>query len=305
LKELVREARSGAQGGPRLERLWDPTAAARPPVGSPADLRGGRLPSRLRDRYDGDLSVALRPDRPTVIANFVSTIDGVVAFDVNGRSGGGEISGFSEPDRFVMGLLRAMADVVLVGAGTVRAAPTHEWTPRHVHRGSAALYASWRKRMDIASSQPMTIVATASGSLDPRHPGLSAPDVPVIFATTTAGAKRLEAAGPAPNARIEIAGTGRQVAASRLLDIAASTGARLVLCEGGPHLIGDLLVAGLLDELFLTLAPQLAGRDEATPRLALVEGAAFKIVTAPWARLGSVRRSGDHLFLRYRVGART
>lgn len=78
--------------------------------------------------------MVLRNDRPTVIANFVSTVDGVVAFDVIGSSGGGEISGFFAADRFVMGLLRAMADVVLVGAGTVRAAPTHEWTPRHVHR---------------------------------------------------------------------------------------------------------------------------------------------------------------------------
>jgi riboflavin biosynthesis pyrimidine reductase len=129
--------------------------------------------------------------------------------------------------------------------------------------------------------------------------------VPVIFATTKSGAKRLEAAGPAPNARIEIAGTGRQVGATKLLEVAASTGARLILCEGGPHLVGDLLVAGLLDELFLTLAPQLAGRDAARPRLALVEGAAFEIATARWANLGSVRRSGDHLFLRYRVGART
>jgi riboflavin biosynthesis pyrimidine reductase len=244
----------------------------------------------------------LRPDRPTVIANFVSTIDGVVAFDVEGGSGGGEVSGFSDPDRFVMGMLRAMADVVLVGAGTVRAAPTHEWTPRRVHPGSTALYATWRKRMGIANPQPTTIVATASGSLDLAHPGLSAPDVPVILATTKAGADRLRAAGPAPNARIEIAGTGGHVAATRLIGIAAATGARLILCEGGPHLIGDLLAAGLLDELFLTVAPQLAGRDEATRRLALVEGAAFKVATAPWAELGSVRRSSDHLFLRYRVG---
>jgi riboflavin biosynthesis pyrimidine reductase len=260
------------------------------------------LPAGLGDRYDGDLRVALRPDRPTVIANFVSTIDGVVAFDTDGSTGGGEVSGFADADRFVMGLLRAMADAVLVGAGTVRAAPTHEWTPRRVQPGSAGLYAAWRDVMGIASLQPTTIVATASGSLDPKHPGLSAPDVPVILATTESGAARLRAAGPASNARIEIAGSGGQIAATALVEIAARSGARLVLCEGGPHVIGDLLAAGLLDELFLTLAPQLAGRDDATHRLALVEGTAFEIATAPWAELGSVRRSGDHLFLRYRIG---
>lgn len=156
--------------------------------------------------------------------------------------------------------------------------------------------------MGIATTQPTTIVVTASGSLDPEHPGLSAPDVPVVFATTEPGAERLRAAGPAPNARIEIAGADGRVTAASLVEIAASTGARLVLCEGGPHLVGDLLGAGLLDELFLTVAPQVAGRDTATQRLALVEGTSFDITTAPWAELGSVRRSGDHLFLRYRIG---
>ena len=76
-----------------------------------------------------------------------------------------------------------------------------------------------------------------------------------------------------------------------------------MLCEGGPHLIGDLLAAGVLDELFLTIAPQLAGRDKAKPRLGLVEGTAFAISEAPWATIGSVRRSGEHLFLRYKVGS--
>jgi riboflavin biosynthesis pyrimidine reductase len=285
-----------------LERLWEPmTDAQTMAPGSAATDRGGRLPVGLRDQYDGHLNVALRPDRPTVIANFVSTLDGVVAFDVDGRSGGAEISGFSEADRFVMGLLRAIADVVLVGAGTVRAASTHEWTPRHVHRGSAELYETWRKRMGIPNTQPTTIVATASGSLDPKHPGLSTPDVPVIVATTSAGAQRLQAAGPASNVKIEITDVGQPIPASALVELAASAGARLILCEGGPHLIGELLKADLLDVLFLTIAPQVAGRDAAARRLALVEGAAFDVATAPWAELRSVRRSGDHLFVRYRM----
>ena len=288
---------------PKLERLWDSTDATSLATGDAvaADVRGRRLPRALRESYDGELAIALRPDRPTVVVNFVSTIDGVVAFDLDGSSGGGEVSGFSDPDRFVMGMLRTMADVVLVGAGTVRAAPTHEWTPRRVHRRSAARYAEWRDAMGMASPQPTTIVATASGSLDPNHPGLSAAEVPVIFATTEEGAARLRTASLAPNARVEIAGTGGRVAATRLVEIAAAAGARLILCEGGPHLFGDLLAAGLVDELFLTVAPQLAGRDEATRRLALVAGTRFDVATAPWAELRSVRRSADHLFLRYRI----
>lgn len=281
----------------RLERLWDPG-----PTRIAGLARGGHLPEGLREAYGGDLQVDLHADRPTVIANFVSTLDGVVAFDTDESSGGGEVSGFFDPDRFVMGLLRSMADVVLIGAGTVRAAPTHEWTARRVHPSSAALYAEWRTGMGVPTLEPTTVVATASGRINPKHPGLSAPDVPVIVATTRAGGRRLESAGLAPNARVAIAGTGAGVGAQKLVEIAGSIGAQLILCEGGPHLIGDLLGAGLLHELFLTIAPQIAGRDEGTPRLGFAEGVAFSVADAPWAELVSVRRASDHLFLRYRFG---
>lgn len=235
-----------------------------------------------------------------MVANFVSTLDGVVAFDTDESSGGGEVSGSNDPDRFVMGLLRAMADVVLIGAGTLRAAPKHEWTARRVHRPSSALYAEWRTEMGVPAAQPTMIVVTAGGQLDPSHPALSAADVPVIVATTESGARRLGSLKFGPNVRVEIAGTGKGVAAVRLIEIAGSIGAQLVLCEGGPHLIGDLLGAGLLDELFLTIAPQIAGRTNESPRLGFVEGIAFNVAQAPWADLVSVRRADDHLFLRYR-----
>ena len=125
--------------------------------------------------------------------------------------------------------------------------------------------------------------------------------MPVVIVTTDAGARRLRSAGPGPNVRIEVAGRGRSVDVRRVLEIASADGARLILCEGGPHLIGDLVEHDLLDELFVTLAPQLAGRDPDVGRLALVEGVAFEPATAPWSRLVSVRRSGDHLFLRHRL----
>ena len=117
--------------------------------------------------------------------------------------------------------------------------------------------------------------------LDPSHPGLSAPDVPVIVATTKVGATRLGSTRLASNVRVETAGVGDRVAAPRLLEIAGSIGARLALCEGGHHLIGDLVDAGLLDALFLTMAPQIAGRDDRTPRLGLVRGTTFTVAGAP------------------------
>ena len=298
-----RRARTVTQARPagpvRLERLWQAGGAGS--ARAPRTSRGGTFPASLHDGYDGELRIPLHPDRPTVVANFVSTLDGVVAFDADGSSGGGEVSGFFDPDRFVMGLLRAMADVVLVGAGTVRAAPTHEWTARSVHSASAAVYARWRDRMGISKPQPTTMVVTAGGTLDPHHPGLSASDVPVIVATTRIGAKRATSAPLGSNVSVEVAGSGDRVLARKLLDIAGSIGARLVLCEGGPHLIGDLIVAGLVDELFLTMAPQVAGRDVGAARLGFVAGRAFPIAEAPWAGLVSVRRAADHLFLRYRL----
>ena len=94
----------------RIERLYDaPTPEGR--------VRGGPLSPDLAQRYGADLAIGLRADRPTILSNFVSTIDGVVAFDTEGRTGGREVSGASAPDRFLMGLIRATSDAVLMGAG--------------------------------------------------------------------------------------------------------------------------------------------------------------------------------------------
>ena len=71
------------------------------------------LSEELRILYGGDLRFPAHRDRPYVIGNFVSTLDGVVTFEVRGKSGGGDISGFCGADRFLMGLLRASAEAVV------------------------------------------------------------------------------------------------------------------------------------------------------------------------------------------------
>jgi riboflavin biosynthesis pyrimidine reductase len=273
----------------RIEPLY-----SRPSI--PPRARRADLPLSLRSRYGGELSIALRADRPALVTNFVSTLDGVISYNTAESDGGGEISGHFEPDRFVMGLLRALADVVLVGAGTVRAAPDGAWTPASIHPSSAAQYAELRERLGLRLT-PMTAVVTASGALDLRHPGLADPAVEVMVVTTTAGEKALHQQTVPPH--VEIRGMGDRVQPRELLQALASRGAELVLCEGGPHLLGQLLEARVVDEMFLTIAPQLAGRSSATARLSLVEGAAFTVAAAPWARLTDLRRAGDHLFARY------
>lgn len=261
------------------------------------------MPAALADRYGGDLAIPLRADRPTVVANFVSTLDGVVAFDADESSGGGEVSGFYEPDRFVMGLLRALADVVVVGAGTVRAAPEHAWTAGHVQPASAGAFSAWRRRLGMTALHPTTIVVTGRGHLPREHPGLRDAAVPVTVLTTSAGARRVRRLAFGPNVRIRIGRDADRVSPQDIVAAADELGARVVLCEGGPHVLGQFVAAGLLDELFLTVAPQIAGRAAATPRLGLIEGAAFAVDTAPWAALRSVHASRDHLFLRYALAA--
>jgi riboflavin biosynthesis pyrimidine reductase len=258
-------------------------------------VRGGRLPDALEERYGGPLAIALRPDRPTVVANFVSSLDGVVSYGTPEAAGGGEISGFFEPDRFVMGLLRALADVVLIGAGTLRAAPDERWTPGAAHPASAPEHATLRRTLGL-QPKPITAVVTASGALDLAHPGLADPEVDVIVLTTDAGATRLAAAP----GHVRVLALGEAVNPADALDALASHGCRLVLSEGGPHLLGQLVEARLVDELFLTLSPQLVGRSASVPRLGLLEGVAFEVAGAPWLHLADLRMAGDHLFTRYR-----
>jgi hypothetical protein len=97
-----------------------------------ARTRGFLTPPLLR-LYGGDLAFSEPHDRPYVFGNFVTTLDGVVSFKIPGKSAGGPISGFSEPDHFVMGLLRASADAVVIGAGTLRDDPGRVRASRSIY----------------------------------------------------------------------------------------------------------------------------------------------------------------------------
>lgn len=262
--------------------------------------RIAHLTAALAERYGGDLVIPLVDGRPTLISNFVTTLDGVVAFDPDLGQGGGAVSGYFEPDRFVMALLRSVSDAVMVGASTVRSDSGGRWTSASVHPATASETA--RVRSDLAlAPNPTTVVVTASGGLDLSMRGLSDPSIPVLIVTTELGARRL--VGVAPNVEVE-AVAGSRVQPEQLIDVLRARGFQVVLCEGGPHLIGDLIDAHLVDDLFLTIAPQIAGRDAGDSRLALAQGHAFPVDQAPWADLVDLRVAGNHLFSRYRFGGR-
>ena len=103
------------------------------------DGPGERLPAAFRRIYGGDWPLPPPgPERPYTYVNFVVSRDGRVSFDEPGHRGGGEISLFSAHDRWLMALLRARCDAVLVGDATLRLEPEHLWTPEYAFPGDAA-----------------------------------------------------------------------------------------------------------------------------------------------------------------------
>jgi riboflavin biosynthesis pyrimidine reductase len=237
-----------------------------------------------------------------VIGNFATTLDGVVSLQAKGRAGGGEITGFDPHDRLLMGVLRAVADVVMVGAGTLRAVPRHQWTAQHVYPAMSKEYAELRRRLGKPAF-PLTVIVTARGDIDVELPVFTSGDSPVLVVTTATGARRIAKAGPAAHVRVvPVRRSGRVPAVAILKVLRAENHPRLILVEGGPQLIGDFFAEGLLEELFLTLAPQVAGRAAPRYRPGLVEGRTFAPDDPLWGSLIGARRGGSHLFLRFGFG---
>jgi riboflavin biosynthesis pyrimidine reductase len=251
------------------------------------DLPAYKLPADLHHLYGG-LGFAKR----VVYSNFVASLDGVVTLGAN-PSAGSIVSGKYPADRFLMGLLRACADTVLIGAGTLRATPGHLWTPAHVYPELATEFLALRSALG-RTREPQLVVVTASGNLDPSHPAIVKG---AIVMTTLDGAKAI---GDRLPKTCEVVAAGQQLDLGKLLADLRSRGLHVILTEGGPHVVGQLVEGGLLDEAFLTVSPVVAGRKD-DKRLGMVEGVELLPGHGAWSSLSSVRRHGDYLFLRYHV----
>ncbi len=226
-------------------------------------------------------------------ANFVSSIDGVVAVE-DSPSSGALISGKNQADRFVMGLLRATADVVLVGAGTLRATPGHLWTAQHVYPSLAREWRTLRQALGKAAD-PRLVVLTASGDLDGSHPALRRD---ALVLTTAAGARRAHARAPV-GCEVRVLGRGRHVPVARVVELLRSLGYPAVLSEAGGVVMGQLVRERCVEELFLTVSPVLAGRVRGDGNKGLVEGFHLLPGNPRQMRLVGARRQQSHLFLRY------
>jgi riboflavin biosynthesis pyrimidine reductase len=262
--------------------------------------RGPALPlPRAIARLYGDLRMPAGRARPHVFSNFVTTLDGVVSLGVKGHASGGDISGFSAQDRMVMGLLRAIADAVVVGAGTLGADRHHVWTAEGIFPGLARDYRSLRAALG-RGGPPLNVIVSGSGRIDLRLPVFASGAVPVLIVTTAEGAKRMRKQTAPASVEIRAVGGAGTIRASAILREVKRAGASgRVLVEGGPRLLADFYAERLLDEQFLTLAPQIAGRDPGDRRLGLVMGRQFAPRQPRWGKLVDLRRGERHLFLRY------
>lgn len=247
------------------------------------------LPAELRRLHGGDLGFC----EPRLYSNFVTTLDGVVAIPGIPQSNS-VIAAGSAADRFLMGLLRAFADVVLIGSGTLRSSPRGTWRPEKVFPPAAEAFAELR-RLRGRPEAPEVAVLSGHGSIDPAHPVLASR---VVVLTSHRGAARLEGELPG-SAEILPLGEGTTTDGRAVVEALHERGHRLILSEAGPHTFGGLLAAGVVDELFLTLSPLLAGDAGEGSRYRLVEAEDLNPLLR--GRSLSVRRHEDHLFLRYEL----
>jgi len=264
------------------------------------------LPQGLRELYDGGLHFPTSPaDRPFVIGNFVSTLDGVVSYAIKGQAGGSTISGSDPADRFIMGLLRASADAILVGARTVHdVSPKSLWIPEYTYPDAKHLYAEYRVNVLHKPKYPLLVIVSGSGRLELERAIFRTPEVRTVVITTSAGRDELTRRGATTLGSLEIhalnSNSGSIAPLSILRVLNLQFGIRILLHEGGATLFGQFLAAEAVDELFMTLSPQIAGRNVDPIRPALVQGVAFVPDSAPWFQLLSVKQMGEHLYLRYR-----
>jgi riboflavin-specific deaminase-like protein len=262
-------------------------ADAEPSPLQPLSLRVGAPVSAAQ--AVADLRLWERPpvgERPRVFLNMVCTADGRAS--VGGRSG--PIG--NRADREMFHALRAAVDAVLVGAGTVRAEGYHRLVRDEERR-------RLRRARGLAE-EPLACVVSARLDLPADIPLLADQAARVVVLTPSpAGVVGDGECGEAASvAYVRAARDGRLDLPAALAEVRTRWGVRTVLCEGGPHLNGELLAAGLVDEMFLSFAPLLAGgAAEASPRI--VEGP--ELDPPVRLRLAHGWESESNLLLHYEV----
>lgn len=257
-------------------------AIALDPLLPPGDALG---PDRMVEQLGLWERPAEPASRPRVLLNMVATVDGRAT--LGGRSGA--IS--DAADRALFHALRGPADGVLVGAGTLR-----------TERYGRLIPDEWRRRERAArglAEEPLACIVSGRLALDEDIPLLARQDARVVVLTASAASL--------PGAAAEVgyirSEGGQLDLGAALAELTSRFGVRSLLCEGGPHLARELLAADLLDELFLSVSPLLAGGEPSGGEALRILAGAELDPPARLELLGALR-SGSTLFLRYRVLAR-
>ena len=254
---------------------------------TPGESRGPKLELRQlfpqqRTITVADLLAAIEPadheglDRPYTLVNFVATADGRASF--LGRSG--PIG--DEGDRQLFHGLRERVDAVMAGTGTLR-------TERY---GRIARDPERRRRRAARGlpPEPLAVVVTRSGDVPTDIPLFGEPEARVVVFTPS----DLDTAGCAAHVDVVRLDPGELTMTTAMRRLASDYGVRVLLCEGGPTVFGALLQEDLVDELFLTISPRLAGGGSGASITAGPPLPELLHLTLVW----ELEREGS-LFLRY------
>ncbi len=261
----------------------------------------GLLTPTLQKLYDGDVVFTSPKQRPFVYSNFVISLDGIVSFHLDGDDTGNAISGANAADHAVMGILRACADAIVWGSGSYTSTKKFLSTPAAIFPKAADLFAEQRRALHAATA-PLAVILTASGKIPMDGALLLDASQPTLIITTHSNLPFLQHIQSEELAvRVAAIPESTLEPQSVLKLLTEEYGIQSVLFEGGPKLLGAFLQANVIDEMFLTTAPQLVGHGAQHERPSLVEGYGFMPQTAPWLELRSLKRSGSVLFSHYRV----
>ena len=253
-------------------------------------------------------------DRPWICSNFVQSLDGIVSL-LGKHATGGDIAQ-SSADRWLMDLLRAHADGVIMGMTTLRIERRNRGPQSRGIVFQVAEPGLLRLRERLGKGRQRNIFVTHAVDLDLSQWKVFDGDiVDAAIVTSPAGAERLAVQKVQPNVAIIAAGDGETLdLPAAIRQLREQLGIKHLLCEGGPTLYGTLARADLIDEKFATVSPvetgqivpkdqqRLSEEQDITPLLrpTVFGGPGFtKETMTQWTWL-SCRKSADHEFNRYR-----
>jgi len=263
----------------------------------------------------GNLGFPLPPaDRPWIYSNFVQSLDGITSL-LGRHASGGEISQ-SADDRWLMDLLRAHADGLLMGMNTLR---EEQRLRGEESRGIVFRVADptlRELRAKLGKGRERNIFITKAADLDlSRHKVFDGDVVDAAIITSPAGAQRLRSQGRHPHLAIIAAGDQEKVDLPRAIaKLREELDVKYLLCEGGPTVYGHLARADLVDEKFMTIAPIETGQIVPPEQERIMEEQTIPVLLRPtefggpgftrehvtrW-RWMSCRKAGEHQFNRYR-----